>query len=134
VCTGTTGHAEVVQIRFDPKVISYGDLARRLLPHSRPHDAQTVKAMMSGRSIARHLLPFAGTEAGAEESIAALKKAGTWDDPIVTEVQPLKAFYDAGQYHKDLLRAQSHAGVLQRGDRPKVAKARKHYFAKLKKR
>ena len=134
VCTGTTGHAEVVQIKFDPRVISYHDL---LDVFFHIHDPTTLNRQ--GDDVGtqyRSAIFYHSPEQKktAEEAIAALKKAGTWDDPIVTEVQPLKAFYDAGDYHKDYFARHPTQGYCNAVIAPKVAKARKHYFDKLKKR
>ena len=125
VCTGTTGHAEVVQITFDPTVISYRDL---LDVFFHIHDPTTLNRQ--GEDVGtqyRSAIFYHSPEQkqAAEDTIAALKKAGTWDDPIVTEIQPLKSFYGAGDYHKDYFARHPTQGYCNAVIAPKVAKARK---------
>jgi peptide-methionine (S)-S-oxide reductase len=134
VCTGTTGHAEVVQISFDPAVISFADLVG-IFFHI--HDPTTLNRQGGDvgtqyRSAIFYHSP--AQKADAERVIADLKKAGTWDDPMVTEVMPLTTFYPAEEYHRDYFARNPAQGYCSAVIAPKVAKARKQYFEKLKKR
>ena len=132
VCTGRTGHAEVVQIRFDPGVISYHDLLEVFFVI---HDPTTPNRQGTDVGTQYRSAVFYHTpeqKAEAERVIAELNGAKVWDDPIVTEVVPLEAFYPAEAYHRDYYRRNPNQGYCQAVIAPKVAKVRKRYFAKLK--
>ena len=133
VCTGRTGHAEVVQITFDPGAISFRDLLDVFFVI---HDPTTLNRQ--GTDVGtqyRSAIFFQSPEqkAEAERVIAELRAAGVWEDPIVTEVVPLEAFYPAEEYHKDYYRRNPDQGYCQVVIAPKVAKVRKRYLEKLKK-
>lgn len=103
VCTGTTGHAEVVQITFDPEIISFREI---LLVFFTIHDPTTLNRQgadvgMQYRSVIFH--HNKGQEKVAKEVVAELEKAKLYDAPIVTEIVPFKAFYPAEQYHREYL-------------------------------
>jgi peptide-methionine (S)-S-oxide reductase len=132
VCSGRTGHAEVVQITYDPQVISFKELLEVFFtihdpttPNRQGHDVGTQY-----RSII--LTHNAEQKAVAEETIARLGAAGLWDAPIVTEVEPLKVFYPAEAYHQDYFLNNPYQPYCQAVVAPKVAKARKQFLAKLK--
>ena len=132
VCAGSTGHAEVVQITFDPGVISYRDLLDVFFV---VHDPTTLNRQGGDvgtqyRSAIFYHTPEQKTE--AERVIAELNAAKAWDDPIVTEVVPLERFYPAEEYHRDYYRRNPSQGYCQVVIAPKVAKVRKQYFEKLK--
>jgi peptide-methionine (S)-S-oxide reductase len=133
VCTGTTGHAEVVRITFDPSVIAYRDLLEIFFV---VHDPTTLNRQGGDvgtqyRSAAFYHSPEQKAE--AERVIAELEAAHVWDDPIVTEVVPLEAFYPAEEYHRDYFRRNPNQGYCRVVIAPKVAKVRKAYFEKLRK-
>lgn len=133
VCAGTTGHAEVVQITFDPRVISYQDLLDVFFTI---HDPTTPNRQ--GHDIGsqyRSLILYHSPEqrAIAEQTIARLSAAGTWDAPVVTELEPIGAFYPAEEYHQDYFLNNPRQPYCQAVVAPKVAKARSHFFEKLKK-
>src|SRR5919201_1068913 len=101
VCSGRTGHAEVVQITFDPQVISYRDL---LAVFFTIHDPTTVNRQGADvgtqyRSIVLYHSPEQRDTANAV--IQELTRENVWEDPIVTEVEPLTQFYPAEDYHQD---------------------------------
>ena len=132
VCTGRTGHAEVVQIRFDPGVISYHDLLEVFFV---VHDPTTPNRQGTDVGTQYRSAVFYHTpeqKAEAERVIAELTASKVWADPIVTEVLPLEAFYPAEEYHRDYYRRNPNQGYCQVVIAPKVAKVRKRYFAKLK--
>ena len=131
VCTGTTGHAEVVQITFDPAAVSYRELLEVFFTI---HDPTTLN----------HQGPDAGTQYRsaifyhtpeqqrvAHEVIAELNAAGIWDQPIVTEVVPLDTFYRAEDYHQGYFRSHPGQGYCQAIVAPKVAKFRKRFADKI---
>ena len=133
VCDGDTGHAEVVQITFDPGVVSFRELLEVFFTI---HDPTTLNrqgndAGTQYRSAIFHHTPE--QKATAEEVIAALTAAGVWGRPIVTEVAPASKFHVAEDYHQEYFArtgsANPYCSVVVA---PKVAKFRKHFLAKLK--
>jgi peptide-methionine (S)-S-oxide reductase len=132
VCTGTTGHAEVVQITYDADQIAYEDLLDVFFTI---HDPTTLNRQ--GGDVGtqyRSAIFFHNTEQqrAAEAKIRELEANKTWDDPIVTQVEPLKELYPAEDYHRDYFErnpGQAYCAVVIA---PKVAKARKHFLEKLK--
>jgi peptide-methionine (S)-S-oxide reductase len=132
VCTGKTGHAEVVQISFDPQVISFSDLLHVFFTI---HDPTTLNQQGGDvgtqyRSAVFYHSP--AQKAEVERVIAELAAERVWDDPIVTEVKPLQEFYPAEEYHRDYYRRNPNQGYCRAVVAPKVAKVRKLYFDKLK--
>jgi peptide-methionine (S)-S-oxide reductase len=133
VCTGTTGHAEVVQITFDPEVISFRDL---LAVFFTIHDPTTLNRQghdvgTQYRSAVYYHTPE--QKEAAEEIIAELEREKVWDDAIVTEVTPLDVFYPAEDYHRDYYLRNPNQSYCQAIIAPKVAKLRKQHLDKLKK-
>src|SRR2546425_12731475 len=104
VCTGTTGHAEVVQITFDPTVASFNDLLHVFFTI---HDPTTLNRQGGDVGTQYRSAVFYHTreqKAVTEKVIKELAAEHVWDDPIVTEVKPLEAFYPAEEYHHDYYR------------------------------
>lgn len=132
VCTGDTGHAEAVQITFDPSVISYRDLLKVFFTIHDPTTLNRQGADIGTQYRSAIFTHSAEQEAIAEEVIAELNAAGIWDDPIVTEVVPLEAFYPAEDYHQEYYRRNSDQPYCQMIIAPKVAKFRKEYLQRLK--
>jgi len=133
VCTGDTGHAEVVQVTFNPDVISYRDLLRVFFTI---HDPTTLNRQGADVGTQYRSAIFTHNETQekvAEEVIAELNDAGLWDDPIVTEVVPIEAFYAAEEYHQEYFRRNPNQGYCRMVIAPKVAKFRKQYLERLKK-
>ncbi len=133
VCTGETGHAEVVQVTFNADVISYRDLLRVFFTI---HDPTTLNRQGADMGTQYRSAIFTHNETQekvAEEVIAELNDAGIWDDPIVTEVVPLEAFYPAEDYHQEYFRRNPNQGYCRVVIAPKVAKFRKQYLDRLKK-
>jgi len=132
VCTGTTGHAEVVQITFDPSRITYRELLEIFFAFHDPTtpDAQGHDVGTQYRSAIFHHSPE--QRATATQVIADLTTAGVFDDPIVTQVAPLEAFYPAEDYHQGYYRANSGQPYCRATISPKVAKLRSQYAARLK--
>lgn len=132
VCTGETGHAEVVQVTFNPDVISYRDLLKVFFAI---HDPTTMNRQGGDVGTQYRSTIFTHGEEQekvAEEVIAELSAAGLWGDPIVTEVVPLEAFYPAEDYHQEYFRRNPNQGYCRMVIAPKVAKFRKQYLEKLK--
>ena len=132
VCGGTTGHAEVVQVVFDPDVISYRDLLDVFFTI---HDPTTLNRQGADVGTQYRSAIFYHSEeqrAAAAGAIAELGASGVWDDPIVTEVVPLTEFYPAEEYHRDYYRRNPNQSYCRVVIAPKVAKARSKFLAKLR--
>jgi peptide-methionine (S)-S-oxide reductase len=132
VCTGTTGHAEVVQITFDPQVVSFDDLLHVFFTI---HDPTTLNRQGADVGTQYRSAIFYHTpdqKAAAERVIAELQREHVWDDPIVTELKPLESFYPAEEYHRDYYRRNPNQGYCSAVIAPKVAKVRKLFLDKLK--
>jgi peptide-methionine (S)-S-oxide reductase len=132
VCTGTTGHAEVVQITFDSSAITFRDILNVFFTI---HDPTTLNRQ--GADVGtqyRSAIFYHSPEQRqvAEEAIAELTAAGLWNDPIVTEVVPLSTFYPAEEYHQGYFRRNPYQGYCQIVIAPKVAKFRQQYVDQLK--
>jgi peptide-methionine (S)-S-oxide reductase len=132
VCGGRTGHAEVVQITFDPDVVSYRDLLDVFFTIHDPttKDRQGADVGPQYRSIILHHGPEQKAE--AERAIEDLGAQGVWRAPIVTEVVPLEKFYPAEAYHQDYFEQNPRQRYCQIVIAPKVAKFRKEHLARLK--
>ena len=132
VCTGRTGHAEVVQVTFDPSILSFRDLLQVFFAI---HDPTTLNRQGADTGTQYRSAVFvhdAEQEAVAREVIADLGKSGVWDSPIVTEVTPLTAFYPAEGYHQEFFRRNPGQSYCRVVIAPKVAKFRKEHLARLK--
>jgi peptide-methionine (S)-S-oxide reductase len=132
VCGGRTGHAEVVQITFDPKVVTYRDLLDVFFTIHDPttKDRQGADVGPQYRSIVLYHSPE--QKAAAERAIADLEAKGVWQVPIVTEIVPLAKFYPGEDYHQDYFEQNPRQRYCQIVIAPKVAKFRKEFLAKLK--
>ena len=133
VCSGTTGHAEVVQITFDPAVIAFRELLEIFFVI---HDPTTLNRQGADVGTQYRSAVFFHTpaqRAEAERVIAGLSAAKVWPDLIVTAVVPLERFYPAEAYHRDYYRRNPEQGYCSVVIAPKVAKVRKHHFEKLRK-
>ena len=132
VSTGRTGHAEVVQITFDPDVISYRDLLDIFFTIHDPTtpDRQGADVGPQYRSII--LYHDEEQRRIAEETIRELETSGVWTDPIVTQVVPLTAIYPAEDYHQHYFQRNPHAPYCQFVVAPKVQKVRRKFSYRLK--
>lgn len=133
VCSGFTGHAEVIQITFDPDVISFKDLLDVFFTI---HDPTTPNRQ--GYDIGtqyRSIILYHSPEQReiAERTIRELNSEKLWDAPIVTEIVPLSVFYPAEEYHQEYFARNPEQTYCRAIIAPKVAKARTHFMAKLKK-
>lgn len=132
VCDQDTGHAEVVQVTYDPLVISFTDLLDVFFAI---HDPTTLNRQ--GGDIGtqyRSAVFFHNSEQEHDtmETIIELNKKHLWDDPIVTEVLPFEIFYKAEDYHQNYFANNSDQPYCRIVVAPKVAKFRKHFIEKLK--
>lgn len=132
VCSETTGHAEAVQLQFDPAVISYRDLLDIFFTI---HDPTTPNRQGNDIGSQYRSAIYTHNEqqrADAEAVIKDLTEAGVWHAPIVTEVEPLDVFYVAEDYHHRYFEKNPHAGYCQVIVAPKVAKARSKFAHRLR--
>jgi len=132
VSTGRTGHAEVVQLTFDPGKIGYEEILEVFFSIHDPTTLNRQGADVGTQYRSVILTHDAGQRAIAEEVIARVEAEGIWDDPIVTEVAPLEAFYKAEDYHQEYYRRNRGQPYCQVVIAPKVAKFRKQHFDKLR--
>jgi peptide-methionine (S)-S-oxide reductase len=132
VCAGTTGHAEVVRVTFDPLVVSYREILQVFFsihdPTTRNRQGNDVGTQY--RSVIFYHSPE--QKATAEQVIAELEEADIWDNAIVTEVAPLTDFYVAEDFHQEYFERNPNQPYCQFVVAPKVAKFRKQYMDQLK--
>ncbi len=132
VCSGRTGHAEVVQVAFDPSVISLREILQVFFTI---HDPTTLNRQGADvgtqyRSVILYQAPE--QEVLAREIIAETNASGIWRSPLVTEVSPLERFYPAEAYHQNYFEQNPYQPYCQIIIAPKVAKVRQRYLAQLK--
>ena len=133
VSTGTTGHAEVVQITFDPSVISFEEILKIFFTM---HDPTTLNRQ--GTDVGtqyRSVIFYHNNEQKtiAKKVIEEINRAKIWNAPIVTQIEPLKLFYKAEGYHNEYFKRNPEKPYCQLVIAPKIAKLRQHYREKLKK-
>jgi peptide-methionine (S)-S-oxide reductase len=132
VCTGMTGHAEVVQVTFDPQVISYEDILRVFFTF---HDPTTLNRQGADVGTQYRSVIFYHDESqrqAAESVIQEIEAQKMWEKPIVTEVTPFKEFYRAEEYHQEYFKKNPYQGYCRVVIAPKVTKFRKMYHERLK--
>ena len=132
VCTGTTGHAEAVQIIYDPTKISFQKL---LVVHFATHDPTTPNRQGNDIGPQYRSAIFYANEAerkAAEDYIAELTKEHVYPRPIVTTLEPLKEFYPAETYHQNYVCTNPSQGYVRAVALPKVDKVRKLFADDLK--
>jgi peptide-methionine (S)-S-oxide reductase len=133
VCSGATGHAEVVRVAFDPAVISFSDLLDVFFTI---HDPTTLNRQGGDSGTQYRSAVFFESpeqEREAKAKIHVLEAEHVWDDAIVTEVVPLEEYWPAEAYHDNYYARNPQNGYCAAVIAPKVAKARKHFFEKLAK-
>jgi peptide-methionine (S)-S-oxide reductase len=133
VCSGATGHAEVVQVTYDPGQIGYGDLLDVFFTIHDPTTLNRQGADSGTQYRSAIFFESPDQERKARAKIAALEAEHVWDDPIVTEIVPLTQFWPAENYHDDYFAKNPRNPYCAAVIAPKVAKARKHFFEKLAK-
>jgi peptide-methionine (S)-S-oxide reductase len=132
VCRGTTGHAEVVQVSFDPSVTTYREILEVFFAI---HDPTTLNRQGADVGTQYRSVVFYHSDdhrAVAEEVMRALESEGVWSGPIVTELNPAPTFFPAEAYHDDYFRRNSGQPYCQAVIDPKVAKFRQRFSHKLK--
>lgn len=132
VCTGGTGHAEVVQITFDPVVIAFDDLLDVFFAI---HDPTTLNRQGADRGTQYRSVIFTHSteqDAAARAKIAELEAGQIWSQPIVTEVAAVPTFYPAEAYHQGYFRGHASQSYCQVVISPKLAKLRQKFAEKLR--
>jgi peptide-methionine (S)-S-oxide reductase len=132
VCSGATGHAEVVQVTFDPAVVSFREILDVFFAIHDPTTPNRQGADVGTQYRSAIFSHSPEQKQIAEQRIAELNSAGIWDAPLVTEVVPLQAFYPAEDYHQGYFRANPGQLYCQAVVSPKVAKFRKQFVTKLR--
>jgi len=133
VCSGLTGHAEVIQVKFDPKVISYAEVLEIFW---NTHDPTTLNKQGADEGTQYRSVVFYHSEEQkktAEAYKKQLANSGVYKNPIVTEISPAATFYPAEDYHQNYYALNPNQGYCQYVIRPKVEKFNKQYGSKLKK-
>ncbi len=133
VCSGLTGHAEVIQVKFDPSMISYEEV---LEVFWNTHDPTTLNKQGADEGTQYRSIVFYHNDSQkkiAEEYKAQLNQSKVYNNPVVTEISPFKEFYLAEDYHQNYYSLNPNQGYCQYVIRPKVEKFDKEYASKLKK-
>src|SRR5438876_8491696 len=132
VCSGRTGHAEVVQITFEPQEISFPDILNVFFATQDPTtlNLHGEDVGMQYRSVVFYHTP--AQKEAAENKITELNVAQIWDAPIVTEVKPFEAFYPAEDYHQKYFQSHPAQPYCQVVIAPKVAEFRKQFAGRLR--
>lgn len=131
VCSGRTGHNEVVQVTFDPDVVSLRDLLGVFFATHDPTTLNRQGADVGTQYRSGVYYTDDGQRETAEAVVAELEAEGVYDNPVVTEVVPLESFYPAEDYHQDYFARNPAQPYCAAVIAPKVAKLRKHYLDKL---
>lgn len=132
VCTGLTGHAEVVQVTFEPAAISYREILEVFFSVHDPTTRNRQGADVGTQYRSIILYHNEEQRQTAESLIAELNQKGIWQKPIVTEVAPFTVFYPAEEYHQEYFEKNPYAGYCQVVIQPKVGKFRKQFAERLK--
>jgi peptide-methionine (S)-S-oxide reductase len=133
VCTGTTGHAEVVQVRFDPQVVSYRDILNVFFAIHDPTTLNRQGADVGTQYRSAIFYHDDEQKTVAEALIKDLNSRHIWDRPIVTEVTKFDKFYAAEDYHQEYFAKNPYQPYCQAVVAPKVSKFRKQHLEMLKK-
>ena len=133
VCTGTTGHAEAVQVRFDPAVLSYRDLLSVFFVIHDPTTPNRQGADVGTQYRSAIFYHSEDQKLAAEALIQELDQQRIWDAPIVTEVAAFEKFYLAEDYHQEYFTRNPLQPYCMAVVAPKVSKFRKHFIDRLKK-
>jgi len=132
VCEGDTGHAEVVQLTFDPRVVSFKDILKVFFTIHDPTTLNRQGADVGTQYRSAIFYHNQEQKVVAEETIKELTAEKIWDNPIVTEIAPLDVFYVAEDYHQEYFANNPYQPYCQYVVAPKVAKFRKYFLEKLK--
>ena len=132
VCGGSTGHAEVVRVTFDPAAITYSEILQAFFATHDPTTLNRQGADVGTQYRSTIYFHSAEQKETADVMISKLNAADIWPDPIVTGVGPLDVFYPAEDYHQDYYKYNSQQPYCQAVITPKLAKFRKSFIKQLK--
>jgi peptide-methionine (S)-S-oxide reductase len=132
VCTGSTGHAEVVRVTFDPAVVSFRDVLDVFFATHDPTTLNRQGADVGTQYRSAIFYHSPEQKETAERAVAELNAAGIFGRPIVTEVTPAPTFYPAEDYHQEYFRTNPAQPYCQAVVAPKVAKFRKQFAHRMK--
>ena len=133
VCTGKTGHAEVVNVTFDPQIIPFKDILRIFFT---VHDPTTLNKQGNDAGPQYRSVIFYHDDEQKQTAAVVINEIELekiWEDSIVTELSPFKAFYEAESYHQEYFANNPNQSYCRVVIAPKVAKFRKLYYDRLKK-
>lgn len=132
ICAGTTGHAEVIRVTFDPAVITYAEILEIFFA---THDPTTLNKQGADRGTQYRSAIFVHSPAQSEiaaNTIAKLNAEKIWSSPIVTEVTNAAIFYPAEEYHQEFFKRNPNQGYCMAVVSPKLSKFRLKFVSKLK--
>jgi peptide-methionine (S)-S-oxide reductase len=132
ICTGDSGHAEIIQIDYDPGQISFEDL---LLVFFKTHDPTTLNRQSNDVGTQYRSVVFYENQEqkiAAENMIDQLDKEMIFESPIITEVTPISKFYEAEDYHQNYFNNNANKGYCAYVIQPKLVKFTKDFWDKLK--
>jgi len=132
VCTGMTGHAEVVQVTFDPSVITFKEILEIFFSIHNPTTLNRQGADVGTQYRSEIFYHTEEQKATAEQVIAEIEAAEIWPNPIVTAISALDSFYPAEDYHQEYFQRNPYQGYCQAVVAPKVAKFRQKFTHRLK--
>ena len=132
VCTGTTGHAETVQVTFDPQVVTFRDLLEVFFTIHDPTSLNRQGADVGTQYRSAIFYHSLDQKATAEQVIRDMEVNQVWGKPIVTELVPYNTFYPAEAYHQEYFKRNPYQGYCMAVIAPKVSKFRHKYLEKLK--
>ena len=132
VCTDTTGHAEVVQITFDPSIVSFRELLEVFFTIHDPTTLNRQGVDVGKQYRSAIFFHTTGQKVIAEKIIADLEAENLWTNPVVTEITPFTIFYPAEAYHRNYFTNNPGQGYCRAVIAPKVTKFRQKYIGKLK--
>ena len=132
MCAGTTGHAEVVQLTYDPDTVSFRELLEVFFTIHDPTTPNRQGADVGPQYRSIILYHDEAQKEVAEDVIDEFESEGVWENPIVTEVEPLEEFYKAEDYHQEYYRNNPGQPYCQAVIAPKVSKFRKKFMDRLK--
>jgi peptide-methionine (S)-S-oxide reductase len=133
VCSGRTGHAEVCQITFDPRIVNYNQLLEVFFGTHDPTTLNRQGGDVGTQYRSSIMYHNEAQKASAELAVQAANASGNWPDPIVTEVVPIDIFYRAEDYHMDYFNLHGEQPYCQMVVRPKVEKFKKTFSEYMKK-
>ena len=132
VCNGTTGHAEVIQVEFDPAVITFKEILEVFFSIHDPTTLNRQGADVGTQYRSEIFYHSDGQKATAEQVMAEIEAAEIWPNPIVTAISALDTFYPAEDYHQEYFARNPYQGYCRAVVAPKVAKFRQKYAHRLK--